>query len=387
MSRHLVVASCLAFALGAAACQDQSTAPTSPTITPRYTESDAAAPRLALPPSSQLVDRLDAVDRIINPNDYTCDPSTPVMDWFTTEALNVFTQEPNIFFDLFLGLAADQIPAANAVFLETEATPQFFGYTGEFTRRLQRTERDVKRFWDISSDDIQLIGMHGTMLLDADRVARTYQAAFEVAPGVPVPPELAQQLADQVRADIQASQTLNGGNHPLFSFNSFAVSSFGGTTADKIVIGDGILEGFDVVGFGDVAPKAIYAHEFSHHIQFQHGYNTEDIPGSANPDAAERNRYNELMADAMAGYYLTHKRGAGFHRRRVEEFLQVFFQIGDCAFNTPTHHGTPNQRMAAARFGFGVADEAQKQGHILSSQDFHDLFVTAFPTIIAPDAT
>lgn len=386
MSRHRILASCLAFALGAVACQDQSTEPTTSTSTPRYDESGAPIPRVVLPPSSQVADQLNAVDRVINPNDYVCDPSTPLMDWFTTEANTVITQEPNIFFELFLGLAADQVTANNALLLETDATPQFFGYTGEFTRKLQRTERDVKDFWDIFSDDIQLIGMHGTTLLDTDRVAATYQAAFEIAPGVPVPPELAQQLAAQVRADILASQTLNGGNHPLFSFNSFAISSFGGPIPDKIVIGDGVLEGFEAVGFGDVAPKAVYAHEFSHHIQYEHGYNTEDIPGSVSPDPAERNRYSELMADAMAGYYLTHKKGAGFHRKRVEEFLQIFFQLGDCAFNTPTHHGTPNQRMAAARFGFDVAHEADRKGKILSSQAFHDKFVEAFPSIIAPDA-
>jgi hypothetical protein len=384
MSRHLILASCLAFVLGAASCQDQTTEPTSPTSTPRYDET--GAPRVTLPPSTQVADRLNAVDQVINPNDYACDPSTPIMDWFTDEAQRVIAQEPNLFFDLFVGLAADQVTAQNALFLETEATPQFFGYTGEFTRKLERTERDVKRFWDIFSDDIQLIGMHGTTLLDVDRVAATYEVAFQVAPGVPVPPEVAQQLASQVRADILASQTLNGGNHPLFSFNSFASTSFGGPIPDKIVIGDGILEGFEVVGFGDVAPKAIYAHEFAHHIQFEHGYNTEDIPGSANPDAAERNRYNELMADAMAGYYLTHRKGAGFHRKRVEQFLQIFFQIGDCAFNTPTHHGTPNQRMAAARFGFDVADQARKNGHILTSEQFHALFVAKYQELVAPDA-
>jgi hypothetical protein len=386
MSRHLILASCLAFALGAAACQDQSTEPTSPTSSPRYDDSGAPTPRVKLPPSSRIADQLNAVDRVINPNDYVCDPSTPLMDWFTIEAQKVITQEPDIFFDLFLGLAADQVTAANALFLETEATPQFFGYTGEFTKKLQKTERDVKRFWDIFSDDIQLIGMHGTTLLDVDRVSATYQAAFQIAPGVPVPPELAQQFADQVRADILASQTLNGGDHPLFSFNSFAATSFGGPIPDKIVIGDGILEGFEAVGFGDVAPKAIYAHEFSHHIQYEHGYNTEDIPGTANPDPSERNRYNELMADAFAGYYLTHKKGAGFHRKRVEQFLQIFFQLGDCAFNTPTHHGTPNQRMAAAQFGFDVAHDADRKGRILSSAAFHDMFVEAWPAIIAPDA-
>ena len=42
--------------------------------------------------------------------------------------------------------------------------------------------------------------------------------------------------------------------------------------------------------------------------------------------------------------------------------------------------------MAAARLGFNLADEAQKQGHILTSQEFHDRFVAAYPTLIAPDA-
>jgi hypothetical protein len=92
------------------------------------------------------------------------------------------------------------------------------------------------------------------------------------------------------------------------------------------------------------------------------------------------------MADAMAGYYLTHRKGAGFHRKRVEQFLQIFFQIGDCAFNTPTHHGTPNQRMAAARFGFDVAHEAERKGRIMPSAEFHDLFVQAYPSLVAPDA-
>jgi hypothetical protein len=92
------------------------------------------------------------------------------------------------------------------------------------------------------------------------------------------------------------------------------------------------------------------------------------------------------MADAMAAYYLTHKRGGTMNRKRVEQFLEVFFQIGDCAFSNDGHHGTPNQRMAAAQLGFDVADQARKQGHILTSEQFHDLFVEAYPDLVAPDA-
>jgi predicted metalloprotease len=145
------------------------------------------------------------------------------------------------------------------------------------------------------------------------------------------------------------------------------------------------MAGYEVIGFGDVAPQAIYAHEFAHHIQFENGYFEDEVPGATTQ--AELTRYTELMADAYSAYYLTHKRGATMNRKRVEQFLQVFFQIGDCAFSNPGHHGTPNQRMAAAQLGFDVADQAQKQGHILTSEQFHDLFVAAYPDLVAPDAT
>ena len=43
--------------------------------------------------------------------------------------------------------------------------------------------------------------------------------------------------------------------------------------------------------------------------------------------------------------------------------------------------------MRSAEFGFRIADQAQKQGHILTSEQFHDLFVAEYPRLIAPDAT
>jgi hypothetical protein len=92
------------------------------------------------------------------------------------------------------------------------------------------------------------------------------------------------------------------------------------------------------------------------------------------------------MADAYSAYYLTHARGAAMNKFRVAEFLQQFYDIGDCAFTSNGHHGTPNQRAAAARFGFDVADQYQKQGHILTADEFHALFVAEYPQIIAPDA-
>jgi hypothetical protein len=65
----------------------------------------------------------------------------------------------------------------------------------------------------------------------------------------------------------------------------------------------------------------------------------------------------------------------------------VYFNVGDCAFDNPGHHGTPLQRMRAATFGFNVADQAQKQGHILTADQFHRLFLAAYASFVAPDAT
>jgi hypothetical protein len=382
MNRNVLTGLCLALALGTAGCQDKSTEPTAPSVA-ELKQSVKLDRTLRLPLSSRLSDRYfaDAVPRAIDPDEHVCseDP-TPVVAWLFDEIDRADQDNLQILFDF----AADVIPTAYGIVLQTEDEPQYFGYNGEYTHIMIKTERDIKRFWDIASDDIQLLGMHGTMLQNVDLVAATYEAAFTLDGVNPIPPALARAFAEIVRDAVLADPALNGGNHPIFSFNAFAFSDFNGPIPDKIVMGDGILAGYEALGFGDVAPQGIYAHEFAHHIQYENDYFDDPVPGATT--VAELTRYTELMADAMAAYYLTHSRGAAMNQKRVAQFLEVFFQIGDCAFTNDGHHGTPNQRMRAAEFGFQVADEAQKQGHILTSEQFHDLFVDAYAGIVAPDA-
>jgi hypothetical protein len=391
MRRNVLLGTCLAVALGTAACQDQTPETTAPALgTGAELQMQSATlerfglnrGRLKLPGSMRVSDQYlaEAVRRAINPGDYVCPPSTPVVDWFLGKVDEVITQEPAIFDLLYNQLLADLVPTYDALVFQTDDTPQYFGYNGEYTRIMLKTETDVKRFWDIFSDDIQLLGMHGTMLLDVDRVAAVYESPLVFG----LDPATAAFFASLIRDAMLQSQTLNGGNHPLFSFNAFAFSTDAFPIPDKIIMGDGILAGYQAVGFDDVAPQAVYAHEFAHHIQFENDYFSDPIPGATTQ--AELTRYTELMADAMSAYYLTHKRGGTMNRKRVEQFLEVFFQIGDCAFSNPGHHGTPNQRMAAAQFGFDLADQAQKQGHILTAEQFHDRVVAAYPGHVAPDA-
>ena len=383
MNRIASIGACLAVALGVAACQDQMTAPT-PAVaapaagTPLHSASAAGGfvvdrGLVRTPPSAHLSDLYFPTSPLaaINPADYVCSASSPVFDAFNATIDEFIEKELDILITL-VSYAADQVPTYDAVYLQEETPDEYFGYDGEFTQVLQKTERDIKRFWDIPSDDIQLIGLHGTMLLDTARVAAVYREVYGLPAGT------ADAFAAIVVQAMKDSELANGGNHPLFSFNAFAASF--GFIPDKIIMGDGILDGYADLGFGDVAPKAIFAHEFAHHIQFENDY-FRDFETQA-----EETRYGELMADAMGAYFLTHKRGAAMNRKRVEQFLDVYYQIGDCAFTDGGHHGTPNQRLAAATFGFELAASAQKQGHILTAEQFHAEFLKVYDSLVAPDA-
>jgi hypothetical protein len=75
--------------------------------------------------------------------------------------------------------------------------------------------------------------------------------------------------------------------------------------------------------------------------------------------------------------------GAAMQWKRVQEFLQVFFNIGDCNFTSDGHHGIPSQRMAAAEWAYNLANNAQKQEQILTSQKFAELFEQQLPVLVA----
>jgi hypothetical protein len=92
------------------------------------------------------------------------------------------------------------------------------------------------------------------------------------------------------------------------------------------------------------------------------------------------------MADAFAAYFLTHARGDALQWKRIQEFDQVFFQLGDCNFSSGNHHGTHNQRLAAAQWGYAVAAGAANQGHVLPSLTFASRFDQKLPELVAPDA-
>lgn len=316
----------------------------------------------------------DVIQRAIDPDQYECDIDNSDL----TNYFNSIIPSISLFEFLYLDGFSNTLLEYTIISKSHDRKEQVYGIDGEFTNDINRTFKDLKRFWDIPSDKIELAAFKSTDIYRDD-----YKEHLML---VGATEEEAQQIID-LYDSLYNKDKFWDLTHPLFSFNAFA---FRGATINLpdgqqlvlnpfIGMGDGILESYDAIGLGDVAPQAILAHEYAHQIQYANGY----FPTVTDPaNQPEATRYTELMADAYAAYYLTHKRGATMNKKRVRQFLKVFYNIGDCQFDSGSHHGTLKQRMAAAEFGFQVADDALPKGKILSSDAFYDLFNQALPDIL-----
>lgn len=315
-------------------------------------------------------------DAAIDPDDFIC-TSTTLRDWL---ADRIATIDPGVLATLS-ELGVLDYPALDAIFFETDATPQFFGRDGEFGQVITKNMRNLRKFWDIRSDDIQLVAMHGAMLQDRARMVRLITVLFGVDEAT------AGQLADQIMTLLRSDPDLENGENPLFTFNAFAFSDEGeppdpvlGDLPDKIVMGDGIMEAMEAIGLGRMAPQSILGHEFGHHVQFENDLFDSPLP---QPEATRR---TELMADAYSTYYLVHARGQAINAKRVLGASQSFFEVGDCAFTSPNHHGTPLQRQRSAVWAADLANAARPQGPIMPSLEFANRFDAKLPELVAPDA-
>jgi hypothetical protein len=301
-----------------------------------------------------------------------CNSNTSLNQWLSQELLDWDQDVVNNAAITYMF----ELPAIYEYFFSTVSANQEFGLNGEYTQILAKTFKDLKRFWNIQSDDIALIAMHGSVLRDKAKLMQTYTVVFGLSPTD------AEYYADLVLQLLHTYPQYRNGDHPIFSFNGIAAPKFNlpsnGVVPYRVILGDGVLDGYTAIGYGDVAPQALIAHEYGHILQYKLGLIRDII----DIDSPETSRRIELMADAFSAYYLSHARGAAMQWKRVKQFLQVTYNAGDCDFTNLYHHGTPTQRMAAADWAYTLASNAQKQGHILSVQEFIALFNAHFSEII-----
>lgn len=219
---------------------------------------------------------------------------------------------------------------------------QTFGADGKFTSLMVKRERELTKFFELPMD-IRVNGQHTANLNDRnvwiDVLSNFYGYAQPDGSFIYLTVEQAAEIADDFLALNEVSPNLP--ENPYFATDGFASSN--GT----IVIGDGLVRWLAEAGVEEeIVWTGILAHEWAHQVQFN---NYRDwYPTGAADNAPEATRYTELEADFFAAYYMTHKRGATYNWKRVEQFFELFFQIGDCGFANAGHHGTPAQRMNAA---------------------------------------
>ncbi|SDR66035.1 hypothetical protein [Gramella sp. MAR_2010_147] len=243
----------------------------------------------------------------------------------------------------------------------------YYGENGEFNQLAKKRIRELIKFWNLDRE-IYLNGQHTAFLNDReiltdmiesfDRTVRNRTEAYK--------------KADLLLEINKASS--NFPENPYFAFDGFTRSN------GLLVIGDGLLESIIDIGIdGDLAFTAILSHEWWHQAQFENP-DWENVNPNMSP--AEISRFSELEADFAAAYFLTHKRGATYNWKRIEEYFRLSFNVGDCLTESTNHHGTPNQRLEAAELGYKLATSAQKKGFILSPTEVHNAFLEVYEKII-----
>lgn len=119
---------------------------------------------------------------------------------------------------------------------------------------------------------------------------------------------------------------------------------------------------------GNVLPvSGVLAHEWGHQVQFLHGWQTNPV------------KRMELEADAFSGYFMALAKGWAWSY--MQSYFQAVFDTGDYNFNEPGHHGTPNERYAAARLGFDTAVQASQFGRPLSYIELHQIFTSSISAL------
>lgn len=260
----------------------------------------------------------------------------------------------------------------------TDEDTQYFGANGEDTQRVQNIVKKLERFW-FMPHEVTVRGQHNSTLEDYDKIVDILMFWYEL------PASDANAFAYYFTNFVNVESTFLT-ETPLLSADGFAIALDGlfGQN-DLIVVGDGIVDLLEETGIRrNVIWNGILAHEWAHQIQFN---NEEWYPNGAADNAPEATRTIELEADFFTGYFVTHKKGATQNWNRTQQFLELFFNIGDCNFTSDGHHGTPLQRMEAARRGYLLARRMKDKGKVLTADQVHKRFLNQLDKIVGTSST
>lgn len=338
----------------------------------------AAEARLGIeksPAQEVLEAKLDALARGINPADYQCGPTK--LDAYINSILADLDQFTLLILQLTGALG---LPTYDALLNGTSSDP-VNALLPEYAASLTSTFATSKKFWDVNLRDVQLMAMHGSVILNEDRMTQTVMKLYGMTEAE------AREYAAAIAEFVQGDPVLQGGDHPIFTLNAFAFTAEGDPDPlvrglpDKIVMGDGILAAMKGIGLDAVGPRSILSHEIAHQVQYEANLFATPIT-----DEAEQTRRTEMMADSFTGYFATHKHGLKLPANQLLQVQDSFYAVGDCSFTSPGHHGTPNQRRAATAWGITVSATSSARGVVYKARVLGAMFDAVLPQLVAPDA-
>ncbi len=313
--------------------------------------------------------------------------------WLVNGFLSVWDGDPEAYFLIFGDYFAINQITAYYGFRNTD----YFGAQGEYTKYVKQRTRSLERFWDMRGM-VQVQGQHTATLEDLELIRFIYENFSDLSEC-----EI-DDIVDLAAEYNAASKQIP--ENPLFAFDAFAsIGTEDGSLATRIigtgviVIGDGIVQALSEAGTRDnMVWNGVMAHEWGHQIQFLN-YGTFDYPVEPFIGTPESTRMTELEADFFTGYFMTHKKGATHDWKSTRGFLKLFYNIGDCGFTSGGHHGTPLQRLAAAKSGYELGKEnhsrkrnwKDKKRHswnngrddVLSAAEVHEVFLEELDDILA----
>ncbi|KAL7548810.1 hypothetical protein ACHAWF_017345 [Thalassiosira exigua] len=262
--------------------------------------------------------------------------------WLRRQARDVSERDLSNFFNWHVHTLA----FAYKLFIDPKDPGQeYFGVRGEYTQEVDYMVERTQQFWSRSGneEDILILGAHGSDLAELEKLIPTLNVMFS---GSYTDDYTVYNHAFHVQELIER---LPGGyTNPLLTFNAFATDKT--EEAASIIIGDGYFEFQESMGLVSEGPEYALTHEHAHHLQFAMGSQEEYLSSSQNA------RRQELMADAFSAYFLAHNSGGGMSAEKIYNVHTVAYSLGDCEVTSETHHGTPQERSCASRWGASFAE-------------------------------
>ena len=132
------------------------------------------------------------------------------------------------------------------------------------------------------------------------------------------------------------------------------------STSDRRILFGYNMFHYTLQYYNGLAVSGVLAHEWAHQAQFTFGWSQQGT------------LKNELEADAFAGYYMAFM--PQYLWSQIQGYYANVYASGDYLFNDPGHHGTPNQRLAAAYLGVTTAVQAMNNGQGYTYAQLHNIF-------------